>query len=110
MTNTEVRVVLQDRRPPDALDEEELVRRIDVYRDVVIDDRYDEAERRDWRRALERDRRELRRRMLEERRQREERLRSDDANINIDIGDEYDPEPRRAGRRLRRGSGRRGTG
>lgn len=90
VTNTEVRVVLQDRRPPDALDEDELVRRIDVYRDVVDDERYAEAERRAWERELARDRRELRRRMLDDRRVREERLRT--AEINIDIGDEYDPD------------------
>ena len=89
ITNTEVRVILQDRRPPGALEEEELVRRIDVYRDVVEDDRYAEDERRAWQRELARDRRELRRRMLEERRMREERLR--DAEIDIVIGEEYDP-------------------
>ncbi len=91
VTNTEVRVILQDRRPPDVLQEDELVRRIDVYRDVVIDERYAEAERRAWRRALERDRRELRRRMLEDRRQRAERLRSDDFDVEIELGFEYDP-------------------
>lgn len=91
VTNTDVRVILRDERPPGALEEKELVRRIDVYRDVVIDERYDEAERRAWRRNLERDRRELRRRMLEDRSERAERLRSDDFDIEINLGFEYDP-------------------
>lgn len=91
VTNTEVRVVLQDRRPPDALDDAELVRRIDVYRDVVDDERYAEEERRAWRRALERDRRYLRRQMLEERQARAEELRRGQIEFDIDIEDDYVP-------------------
>ena len=83
---------LRDQRPPEELDEEELVRRIDIYREIVRDDRYEEAERRDWRRALERDRRYLRRQMLEERQARAERLRSGQIQFDIVIGGDYDPE------------------
>ena len=92
VTNTDVRVALRDRRPPEQLDEDELIRRIDIYRDVVRDDRYDAEERQAWRRALERDRRYLRRQMLEERQQRAERLRSGQIEFNVRIGDEYDPD------------------
>ncbi len=92
ITNTDIQVALRDRRPPEQLDDEELVRRIDIYRDVVRDDRYDEEERQAWRRALERDRRYLRRQMLEERRTRAERLRSGQIEFNVQIDDEYDAD------------------
>jgi outer membrane protein OmpA-like peptidoglycan-associated protein len=92
ITNNDLRLVLRDQRPPEELDEEELVRRIDIYREIVRDDRYEEAERRDWRRALERDRRYLRRQMLEERQARAERLRSGQIQFDIVIGGDYDPE------------------
>ena len=90
-TNTDVRVVLKDRRPADELADDELVRRIDVYRDVVNDDRYDEAERLYWQRQMERDRRYLRARMIEERRQRAVELRSGDFAFNVRIEDDYEP-------------------
>jgi outer membrane protein OmpA-like peptidoglycan-associated protein len=92
VTNTELRQVLRDRRPPEELDEDELVRRIDIYREIARDERYEEAERRAWRRALERDRRYLRRQMLEERQARAERLRSGQIQFDIEIGREYDPD------------------
>lgn len=91
ITNNDVRIALNDQRPPRELEEDELVRRIDVYRDVVRDDRYSEAERRAWRRALERDRRYLREQMLEERRAREARLRAGDFELSINIEDDYEP-------------------
>jgi outer membrane protein OmpA-like peptidoglycan-associated protein len=92
VTNTEINTALRDRRAPDELADDELVRRIDIYRDVVRDDRYSEAERRAWRRELERDRRYLRERMLDERRAREARLRSGGFAFEIQIGDDYDPD------------------
>jgi outer membrane protein OmpA-like peptidoglycan-associated protein len=91
ITNTEIQVVLSDRRPPDQLEDDELLRRIDIYRDVVRDDRYDMDEREAWRRTLERDRRYLRRQMLEEREEREARLRRGEFEFNIEIYDDYDP-------------------
>ena len=90
-TNTDVRVVLKDRRPAAELGEDELVRRIDIYRDVVNDDQYDEEERIYWRRQMERDRRYLRARMIEERREREAELRSGDFAFNVQIEDDYEP-------------------
>jgi outer membrane protein OmpA-like peptidoglycan-associated protein len=85
------RRVLQDRRPPRELDDRELVRRIDVYRDVVADDRYAEEERMMWRRQMEEDRRYLRRQMIDDRRQREAQLRSGGVSLNINIYDGYEP-------------------
>lgn len=90
-TSTDVRVVLQDRRPPQQLDDRELVRRIDVYREVVADDRYDAEQRMMWRRQMEADRRYLRRQMMEERQQREARLREGDYQFNLDVQDSYEP-------------------
>lgn len=89
--NTDLRVVLRDRRPPRELDDRELVRRIDVYRDVVADDRYTEDERMMWRRQMEEDRRYLRRQMIDDRRQREAQLRGGGVSFNIDIYDGYEP-------------------
>eukprot|EP01030_Chromulinospumella_sphaerica_P032410 gene32410-33156_t len=92
-TNVDIRVILGDRRPPRELDDRQLVRRIDVYRDVVGDDRYSMEEREMWRRQMEDDRRYLRRQMIEERGQREARLRSGEMqyNYDIDVEDDYDP-------------------
>jgi outer membrane protein OmpA-like peptidoglycan-associated protein len=92
ITNTDIQVALRDRRPPQELEEDELVRRIDIYRDVVRDERYDAEERQAWRRALERDRRYLRRQMLEEREEREARLRRGEFQLEVQIGDDYDPD------------------
>ncbi len=85
------RKVLQDRRPPRELDDRELVRRIDLYRDVVADDRYAAEERMMWRRQMEEDRRYLRRQMIDDRRQREAQLRSGGVSLNINIYDGYEP-------------------
>lgn len=90
-SNTELRVVLQDRRPPNELDDRELVRRIDVYRDVVADDRYDQEQRMQWRQQMEADRRYLRRQMIAERRQREARLRQGEYQFDYDVQDRYAP-------------------
>lgn len=92
ITNADIQVALRDRRPPDQLDDAELVRRIDIYRDVVRDERYDAEEREAWRRALERDRRYLRRQMLEEREERAARLRRGDFELNVEIYNDYEPD------------------
>ena len=89
--NIDVRVVLNDRRPPSQLDDRELVQRIDVYRDVVADDRYDAGQRMLWRQQMEEDRRYLRRQMMDERQQREARLRQGDYQFNYDVQDRYEP-------------------
>lgn len=87
----DTRVVLQDRRPPQQLDDRDLVRRIDVYRDAVADDRYDAEQRMMWRQQMEADRRYLRRQMMAERQQREARLRQGNYQFNYDVQDRYEP-------------------
>ncbi len=89
--NADIHIVLQDRRPPQQLDDRELVRRIDVYRDVVSDDRYDAQQRMMWQRQMDDDRRYLRARMIAERRQREAELRAGDMPFNYDVQDRYEP-------------------
>ena len=92
--NWEANDVLRDRRRSDELEEGELRRRIDVYRDAANDDRYDEGNRRYWRETMEHDRRTLRGRMIAGRRDRADdyRRRRDaggvDININLDLGDD----------------------
>ncbi len=85
ITNTEVRVILRDRRPSRELREPELRRRINVYRDVIADERYPEDERRELRVYLERDRLVLRERMLNDRRRRQQELRASDVDIDLDL-------------------------
>ncbi len=89
--SVDVRIVLQDRRPPQQLDDRDLVRRIDVYRDAVADDRYDAEQRMMWRQQMEADRRYLRRQMMAERQQREARLRQGDYQFDYDVQDRYEP-------------------
>lgn len=89
--DADIRIVLQDRRPPQQLDDRELVRRIDVYRYVVADDRYDEQQRMMWQRQMDDDRRYLRYRMMQERRQREAQLSAGGSPFNYEIEDQYDP-------------------
>ncbi|MGH6830857.1 MAG: hypothetical protein ACREDG_06855, partial [Methylocella sp.] len=88
-TNFNITVVLGDRRPSEDLDEYELRRRIDVYREAAYDDQYDDEERDWWRRTMERDRRILRQRMMEDRRRRAAEL--DDEDYDIDLEDDYNP-------------------
>jgi outer membrane protein OmpA-like peptidoglycan-associated protein len=95
--NWAARDVLRDRRRSDELEEGELRRRIDIYREAVYDDQYDDEERSYWRDAMERDRRYLRDRMVRDRRERERywRDRRDrnelDIDINIDLGADREP-------------------
>lgn len=84
-SNINVTVILGDRRPSEQLGDEDLRRRIDVYRDAVLDARYAEAERAYWRQVMERDRRILRQRLLDQRRLRQQRLEANKLDIDIDL-------------------------
>jgi outer membrane protein OmpA-like peptidoglycan-associated protein len=91
------RDVLRDRRRSDQLEEGELRRRIDIYRDAIDDAEYDEQERAYWRDQMENDRRYLRDRMVRERGDRErywhDRRDRNELNININIALDQDREP-----------------
>jgi outer membrane protein OmpA-like peptidoglycan-associated protein len=89
--NSEIRIVLSDRRRGDDLTREELDRRIKVYRDIESDSgyySYDEFERRRWREVLVSDREILRRRLLREREERsgELTLELNRGNLDIELG------------------------
>jgi outer membrane protein OmpA-like peptidoglycan-associated protein len=71
---TPPRQVLEDRRPPDQLQVQELQRRIQVYGEAQGDRQYDPAYRDYWRQSLNYDREMLRERMKQERRRRAEEL------------------------------------
>jgi outer membrane protein OmpA-like peptidoglycan-associated protein len=83
-------IVLNDRRPSDELQDYELRRRLEVYRQSSFDDRYDESHRSYWREIMERDQALLQQRMLRERRQRQAELQDED--YDIELNDEYDPD------------------
>jgi outer membrane protein OmpA-like peptidoglycan-associated protein len=85
--NWSERDILRDRRRSEDLEEGELRRRIDIYRDAIDDDQYDDEERSYWRDMMERDRRYLRGRMVGDRQERERywRDRRDRNEINIDL-------------------------
>ncbi len=84
-----IEIVLSDQRPSRQLADYELRRRIEVYRVAVLDNRYDEAERRRWRRVMDEDRRVLRQRLIQARRERAEELearrRAGGFDIDIDV-------------------------
>ncbi len=94
--NWSERDVLRDRRRSQDLEEGELRRRIDIYRVVIYDDRYDDDERAYWRDMMERDRRYLRERLIRGRRERErywhDRRDQNDLDIEINIYLEQDRE------------------
>jgi outer membrane protein OmpA-like peptidoglycan-associated protein/cation transport regulator ChaB len=93
---TNIQVILNDRRPSDELDDEELRRRIAVYRDYYRDERYDRDDREYWEETLQRDREILRRRLIEERRRRAAQLQVKSKNFQFDLGLEFEPSaPRR---------------
>ncbi len=90
---TIIKQVIADRRPSRDLKDNELRRRINVYRDVVRDNRYSERDRADLRIILERDRVLLRERMLDERRRRQLVLKAgNSADINIDLELNFRPD------------------
>jgi outer membrane protein OmpA-like peptidoglycan-associated protein len=93
ITNNDVKVILRDRRPPRDLKAPELRRRINVYRDIVVDSRYPENERQQLRVFLERDRVVLRERMLNERRRRQQELQTGDIDIDLNLDFQSDREP-----------------
>ena len=68
---TPPREVLEDRRPPEQLRSEELMRRLEVYGDAQRDEQYDPALRDYWRGNMAYDRDLLRLRLLQQRKQRE---------------------------------------
>jgi outer membrane protein OmpA-like peptidoglycan-associated protein len=86
-------IVLNDRRPSDELQDYELRRRLEVYRQSSYDDRYDGQHRDYWRQVMERDQALLQQRMLRERRQRQSELASqyEDDQYDINLNEEYDP-------------------
>lgn len=86
-------IVLNDSRPSDELQDYELSRRLEVYRQATLDDRYEEQQRAYWRAMMERDEALLQQRLLRERRQRQAELAAqyDDQQYDIELDDEYDP-------------------
>jgi outer membrane protein OmpA-like peptidoglycan-associated protein len=80
-----VQDVLNDRRGSDQLRDEELRRRLQVYRDAGYDQRYDEQQRAYWRAVMERDQYVLQQRLLRERRQRQAELDAEYQANQLDI-------------------------
>ena len=96
--NISIEFVLNDRRPSEELEDYELERRLEVYRQSAFDRQYDEDQRNYWRAVMERDQYLLQQRLLRERRDREAELasRADDEEYDVEIDREYEPDrPRR---------------
>jgi outer membrane protein OmpA-like peptidoglycan-associated protein len=74
--NLSFEVVLNDRRPSDELQDYELRRRLEVYRQATYDQRYQEQQRAYWRAVMDRDQYLLQQRLLHERHQRQAELRA----------------------------------
>jgi outer membrane protein OmpA-like peptidoglycan-associated protein len=89
-------IVLNDRRPSEELQDYELRRRLEVYRQYDRDERYDEDQRAYWREVRRRDEALLQQRLLRERRQRQAELASryEDDQYEIELGEGYDPDQR----------------
>lgn len=89
-------IVLNDRRPSEELQDYELRRRLEVYRQYDRDDRYSADQRAYWREVRQRDEALLQRRLLRERRQRQAELASryEDNEYDIELGEGYDPDQR----------------
>lgn len=75
---------VQDRRPPRDLRDDELRLRINIFVNIVNDNRYSGLDRANWNERLRYDRQELRERMLRERALREARLRKANERIVLD--------------------------
>jgi outer membrane protein OmpA-like peptidoglycan-associated protein len=86
-----VKVVIADRRPAAQLRDDELRRRIDVYRVIAFDASYSQSDRLRFRAILDQDRLVLRDRLLRGKREREARLR-DRKNLNIDLSLDFRPD------------------
>ncbi len=93
---TTIQVILADRRPSQDLENAELRRRLEVYRQAAADQRYEEDRRAYWREAVQRDEELLRERMMRDRRQRQAELlaRIGDDDFNIEIGLQFNPNRR----------------
>lgn len=89
-------IVLNDRRPSEELQDYELRRRLEVYRQYDRDDRYSADQRAYWRAVRQRDEALLQQRLLRERRQRQAELASryEDDQYDIELGEGYDPDQR----------------
>ena len=87
-------IVLNDRRPSDELQDYELRRRLEVYRQYDRDERYDEDQRAYWREVRKRDEALLQQRLIRERRQRQAELASryEDDQYDVELGEGYDPD------------------
>ena len=87
-------IVLNDRRPSDELQDYELRRRLEVYRQYDRDERYGADQRAYWREVRQRDEALLQRRLIRERRQRQAELASryEDDQYDIELGEGYDPD------------------
>jgi outer membrane protein OmpA-like peptidoglycan-associated protein len=86
-----VKVVIADKRPSADLRDDELRVRINVYRKLVIDVKFTESERQQWRAAMERDRVILRQRLLAARAKRQADLRAKAKDIDLDLSVEFKP-------------------
>jgi len=87
-------IVLNDRRPSDELQDYELRRRLEVYRQYDRDERYGADQRAYWREVRQRDEALLQQRLLRERRQRQAELASryEDDEYDIELGEGYDDQ------------------
>ena len=77
---------VNDRRPPDQLDDNDLRLRINIFVYISNDQHYSYQDRLLWQERLQRDREQLRIRLLRERAQREARLRQLNINIALNQG------------------------
>jgi outer membrane protein OmpA-like peptidoglycan-associated protein len=86
-------IVLNDRRPSDELQDYELRRRLEVYRQYDRDERYGADQRAYWREVRQRDEALLQQRLIRERRQRQAELASqyEDDQYDVELGEGYDP-------------------
>ena len=92
---TPPRQVLEDRRPPEQLQVQELQRRIQVYGQAQGDNQYDPSYRDYWRQSLNFDREMLRQRMREERIRRASELAIAQSQDQIDVNIDPYAQPRR---------------
>ena len=86
--------MLNDRRPSDELQDYELRRRLEVYRQYDRDERYGADQRAYWREVRQRDEALLQQRLIRERRQRQAELASqyEDDQYDVELGEGYDPD------------------
>jgi outer membrane protein OmpA-like peptidoglycan-associated protein len=93
--NISFEIVLNDRRPSDELEDYELRRRLEVYRQATYDQRYQEQQRAYWRAVMDRDQYLLQQRLLRERRERQAELQAqyEAGQYAIELDDsEYQPD------------------